>query len=122
MAFVLRSQAFIDEGLRSMRYIFILLLVVAPAFGGRADGAGSGERECYRPGIPLRSDFSVQREFNSALEDYYSQASTYIDCLSTWIEEARRRYQMMFTEEAQTYLDERLDVMSEMRSVIAGHR
>lgn len=75
------------------------------------------ERLCYRPAPPDRRDYEDFSEYYDEREKYYRQSSIYIGCIDQWIEDSRRTYLEMYRMEAQTYLDERNEILDEMRAV-----
>ncbi|MGZ3218383.1 hypothetical protein [Paracoccus sp. T5] len=83
--------------------------------GYEAEDPYAGERLCFRPVPPDRLDYPDREEFYVEKEKYFRQSSIYIDCIDQWVEDARRTYMEMFRQEAQSYLDERKDVMEELR-------
>lgn len=87
-----------------------------------AEDAYADERLCFRPVPPDPVDYPDREEFYAEKEKYFRQSSIYIDCIDQWIEDARRTYMEMFRQEAQSYLDEREDVMDELRIFGQEHR
>ncbi|MBU2958013.1 hypothetical protein Q4511_15650 [Paracoccus sp. 1_MG-2023] len=75
------------------------------------------EPQCYRPAPPDRIDFEVEAEFYEARESYYRQSSVYIGCIDQWIDDARATYTEMFQLEAEAYLEEREEIVDELRQV-----
>lgn len=103
--------------MRTISHISFLALALAVS-----QPSSASEADCYRPNSPDLRNFENRADYSVATEEYYKQASRYLDCLNQWIEVSRARYQQMFADEAQTYLDERSDVMHELkRFVNSGH-
>lgn len=76
----------------------------------------AGERLCFRPVPPDSRDFPDRDEFYAEKEKYYRQSSIYISCIDQWIQDARKTYLEMYQVEAQSYLDERQQIMDELRA------
>lgn len=74
-----------------------------------------GARECWKPSPPFQSDYETDEGFREAKEDYFSQATFYIQCLDTWVKETEIRYQEMFKAEIEAYAIERDELLSELR-------
>lgn len=92
------------------------------ASGSDAEDPYAGERVCVRAVPPDERDYPDPALFYAEKERYFRQSSIYIDCIDQWIEDSRRTYMEMFRQEAQAYLDERQDVMDELRIFGQDHR
>ena len=108
-----------------LRASALVLITMASSFGAFGqDGdtfydqqSAPDERQCYRPAPPFREDYDTFDEFNVERENYYRQSSFYISCIDQWIEDARRTYLDMYHMEASTYLEERNEILDELRTI-----
>lgn len=75
----------------------------------------AAEEECYRPYPPERTQYESEEQFYTAKEEFFKQGSIYIACIDRWIEETRANYIAMYELEAEAYIEERNDVLKDLR-------
>lgn len=100
---------------------FLFLIAVGSAVEPGSGWAQSGDdRSCWRPGVPTASEYTTERDYYLAQEEYYSQVTFYLSCLDTWARDAENRYREMLEAEIEVYAIEREDLLEEIRAFTRG--